>query len=232
MLIDDLVTRGTKEPYRLFTSRAEYRLLLREDNADARLCEIGHQIGLLPEAPYRAYLAKQQEIDNGIKLLETISVRPSPAIDAALGRIGSTGLKQKSALADLLRRPEIAIGQLAALVEGDQHTQIDTLGRSRFCEEIQLRVKYSGYIERQSEQVNRFRKLESTGLPENLDYSTLSGLSNEVVEKLSNVRPVSLGQASRISGITPAAISVLQVHLRKIKLQNKKSAAGTAGPMD
>jgi tRNA uridine 5-carboxymethylaminomethyl modification enzyme len=232
VLIDDLVTRGTKEPYRLFTSRAEYRLLLREDNADARLCEIGRQIGLLPEAPYRAYLAKQQEIDNGIKLLETISVRPSPAIDLALGRIGSTGLKQKSALADLLRRPEISIGQLAGLVEGDQHTQIDTLGRSRFCEEIQLRVKYSGYIERQSEQVNRFRKLESTGLPENLDYSTLSGLSNEVVEKLSNVRPVSLGQASRISGITPAAISVLQVHLRKIKLQNNKSAAGTAGPMD
>jgi tRNA uridine 5-carboxymethylaminomethyl modification enzyme len=232
VLIDDLVTRGTKEPYRLFTSRAEYRLLLREDNADARLCEIGRQIGLLPEAPYRAYLAKQQEIDNGIKLLETISVRPSPAIDVALGRIGSTGLKQKSALADLLRRPEISIGQLAGLVEGDQHTQIDTLGRSRFCEEIQLRVKYSGYIERQSEQVNRFRKLESTGLPENLDYSTLSGLSNEVVEKLSNVRPVSLGQASRISGITPAAISVLQVHLRKIKLQNNKSAAGTAGLMD
>jgi tRNA uridine 5-carboxymethylaminomethyl modification enzyme len=232
VLIDDLVTRGTKEPYRLFTSRAEYRLLLREDNADARLCGIGRQIGLLPEASHRAFLDKQQQIDNGIKLLETISIRPSPAINEALGRIGSTGLKQKSALADLLRRPEIAIGQLAGLVTGDHHEQIETLGRSRFCDEIQLRVKYSGYIERQSEQVSRFRKLESASLPEDLDYSALSGLSNEVVEKLSNVRPLSLGQASRISGVTPAAISILQVHLRKIKLQNKKTAAGTAGPKD
>jgi tRNA uridine 5-carboxymethylaminomethyl modification enzyme len=219
VLIDDLVTRGTQEPYRLFTSRAEYRLLLREDNADARLSEIGNKIGLLPKSQYDFFVAKQQHIERGIRILETTWLKPSADIDATLHRLGSTGLKQKSSLADLLRRPELKIGNLADLCTCEQRPPVEELNGSRFREEIQLRVKYKGYIERQTEQVSRFKKLESTRIPQELDYSTLSGLSNEVVEKLSRVKPLSLGQASRISGITPAAISILQIHLRKHRFQ-------------
>lgn len=216
----------------MFTSRAEYRLLLREDNADSRLCEIGHRIGLLPDERYRAYQKKQAEIDHAMHLLERVFIRPSAAVDGALLRIGSSGLKQRVALADLLRRPEISMASLAALVDDEQRPEVEALGRSSFSEEIQLRVKYSGYIDRQNDQVSRFRKLESTRLPEDLDYSTLSGLSNEVVEKLSTVKPLSLGQASRISGVTPAAISILQVHLRKLKLQNRQPTPVNAGQKD
>lgn len=229
VLIDDLITRGTKEPYRLFTSRAEYRLLLREDNADARLSEIGRKIGLLPEEQYEFFVAKQNEIEAGIGLLETTWLKPSAAIDGILGSFGSTGLKQKSSLADLLRRPELNITNLAELCSGDQRQPTEELSSSRFSEEIQLRVKYKGYIERQTEQVSRFKKLESTRIPSELDYTTLSGLSNEVVEKLSRVRPLSLGQASRISGITPAAISILQVHLRKHRSKTGSGTPGKAG---
>ena len=224
VLIDDLVTRGTKEPYRLFTSRAEYRLLLREDNADTRLCEHGHRIKLLPEEQYRKFLVKQAEIDNGISLLESVSIRPSKAINTLLESIGSTALKQKSRLADLLRRPEIRITHLAHLPLEESSEAVAALNDSRFKEEIQLRVKYSGYINRQNEQVARFHKMEKLKLPQDLDYTSLSGLSNEVVEKLSSVRPLSLGQASRISGVTPAALSILQVHLRKLKGSADKSA--------
>ena len=229
VLIDDLITRGTKEPYRLFTSRAEYRLLLREDNADTRLSERGHKIGLLRSEQYDFFVAKQEEIDTGIKILETTWLKPSADIDATLGSLASTGLKQKSSLADLLRRPELRIGDLSKLCSGDQQTRIEELSNSRFSEEIQLRVKYKGYIERQSEQVSRFKKLESTRIPPDMDYTALSGLSNEVVEKLSRVKPLSLGQASRISGITPAAISILQIHLRKHRSKTGASSAGAAG---
>jgi tRNA uridine 5-carboxymethylaminomethyl modification enzyme len=226
VLIDDLVTRGTKEPYRLFTSRAEYRLLLREDNADSRLCEHGHRIGLLPEGRYQAFLTKQREIDDGISLLESVSIRPSDGLNRILESFGSTELKQKVRLADLLRRPEITISHLAKLPLEDNISPLTDLDNSRVREEIQLRVKYSGYINRQKEQVARFRKMEKLSLPQDLDYSALSGLSNEVVEKLSSVRPLSLGQASRISGVTPAALSILQVHLRKLK----GSASSRSGP--
>jgi len=215
VLIDDLITRGTKEPYRLFTSRAEYRLLLREDNADDRLFEIGYRIGLLPKKQYEFFISKQRDIRNGIEILENIWLKPATETDLKLKRFNSTGLKQKSSLADLLRRPELTIDHLPQLVEEENGQIVEDLSRSRFSQEIQLRVKYKGYIERQTEQVARFKKLESTRIPTDIDYSSLSGLSNEVVEKLSKVKPLSLGQASRISGITPAAISILQVHLRK-----------------
>ena len=229
VLIDDLITRGTKEPYRLFTSRAEYRLLLREDNADARLSEIGHKIGLLPKSQYDFFVAKQREIERGIEILETTLLKPTADINKTLLRLESTGLKQKSSLADLLRRPELKIANLAELCSSEQRQPVEELNGSRFSEEIQLRVKYKGYIERQTEQVSRFKKLESTRIPAELDYSTLSGLSNEVVEKLSRVKPLSLGQASRISGITPAAISILQVHLRKHRSQGSHSPPVAAG---
>jgi len=223
VLIDDLVTCGTKEPYRLFTSRAEYRLLLREDNADSRLSRIGSDIGLLSQEKYNAFLAKETAIENGLALLESISIRPSLEINEAFTRLVSTPLKQKSTLADILRRPEIKIDHLADLPMPEELSQAVTeLSRSTVREEVQLQVKFNGYIQRQHEQVQRFRKMESVTLPADMEYKGLSGLSNEVVEKLSRVRPRSLGQASRISGITPAAISVLQVHLKKIKEQGKE----------
>ena len=220
VLIDDLVTCGTREPYRLFTSRAEYRLLLREDNADSRLSRIGYDIGLLSREKYDLFMTKETAIAKGLALLESITIRPSQTVNDALSLLDSVPLKQKSTLADILRRPELKIDHLAGLpLPEDLSGAVTELGRSDVKEEVQLLVKFDGYIQRQSEQVQRFKKMESAVLPAGMEYKGLSGLSNEVVEKLSRVRPLSLGQASRISGITPAAISVLQVHLKKLKEQ-------------
>lgn len=217
VLIDDLVTCGTKEPYRLFTSRAEYRLLLREDNADVRLTAIGYDIGLVKEPTYRHFQTKQNAVQKGKEALETIHVRPSPAMDVALTAMGSSGIKQKCSLADLLRRPELSIDSFTSLpLEESALEKLKELVDGGVQEEIELQVKFKGYLDRQEEQVARFKKMEAVILPEDIDYRTLSGLSNEVVEKLTKIRPLSLGQASRISGITPAAISVLQVHLKKM----------------
>ncbi|SDO45133.1 tRNA uridine-5-carboxymethylaminomethyl(34) synthesis enzyme MnmG [Desulforhopalus singaporensis] len=219
VLIDDLVTCGTKEPYRLFTSRAEYRLLLREDNADARLAQTGFDIGLVTEENHKRYVAKQDAITRGIQLLENIFLRPQQAVNEALAALQSTPLKQKASLADLLRRPEITMGCLPSLpIAPEELAAVEALEKSGARNEIVLQIKFKGYIDRQQEQVSRFKKMESVLLPKDIDYSSLSGLSNEVVEKLTRVQPVSLGQASRISGVTPAAISVLQVHLRKLKM--------------
>jgi len=220
VLIDDLVTLGTKEPYRLFTSRAEYRLLLREDNADLRLCQKGFDIGLLDQERYQSFMDKQAAIQDGLQLLNTATVRPTAEISDGLVALGSTPAKQKYFLADLLRRPEIDLAKLSQLpLPEELLSAVEDLAASSVCDEIQLEIKFQGYIERQREQVERFKKMEAVKLPEDLDYASMSGLSNEVVEKLSTIRPLSLGQASRISGITPAAISVLQVHLRRRKQQ-------------
>jgi len=216
VLIDDLVTRGTKEPYRLFTSRAEYRLLLREDNADSRLCRIGRDIGLLGDRDYTSFIAKQEAIDKGVSFLGGVHLKPSAAVSDALEEMGSARLKQKSTLADILRRPEMTIARLQKLpLDGDTVSRLQSIEQSNFGSEIQLQIKFKGYIDRQQEQVERFKKMEALILPEDMAYASMSGLSAEVVEKLSTVRPRSLGQASRISGITPAAISILQVHLRR-----------------
>lgn len=218
VLIDDLVTLGTKEPYRLFTSRAEYRLLLREDNADARLADVGHRIGLVKPDIHTRFSRKQQHIHAGIALLENIFLKPGSATNDALAAHGSSALRQRASFADLLRRPELSIDLLKTLVLPDDIAQqLQPLFDNPHKEEIELQVKFKGYLERQQEQVDRFKKIESVQIPADLDYRGLSGLSNEVVEKLSRIKPVSLGQASRISGVTPAAISVLQVHLRKIR---------------
>ncbi len=218
VLIDDLITLGTNEPYRLFTSRAEYRLLLREDNADIRLCDKGHEIGLLPPERHQDFLAKRKAIEAGRALLDKCTIKPTAAINEALENSGSVPIKQKISLAELLRRPEITLEKLTTLpLEAEDKAQIVALSTSPVAEEVQLQITFQGYIVRQEEQVQRFKKLEAMRLPEDLDYHTLAGLSNEVVEKLSAVRPLSLGQASRISGVTPAAISVLQVHLRRLK---------------
>jgi len=216
VLIDDLVTKGTREPYRLFTSRAEYRLLLREDNADQRLCEIGYRIGLVDQDTWRAYQEKKNLVERATVLLHTTRIRPTAGVNAALGELSSVPLKQTSSLADLLRRPEIKLAGLARLSRCAELVLDMDLEKLPFRDEIELQIKYDGYIQRQEEQVARFKKLERTLLPPGLEYKGLPGLSNEVVEKLKAVRPLSLGQASRISGLTPAAISVLQVHLKKL----------------
>ena len=225
VLIDDLVTCGTKEPYRLFTSRAEYRLLLREDNADTRLCPIGHDIGLLPDEDFAAFRNKQTALDNGVSLLEAIHIKPNQQTNTILTRQDTVELKQKCSLADLLRRPELQLSQLALLPmePPEMQQQVAALSTSAVSGEIQLQIKFQGYIKRQEEQVQRFKKMESMELPEDINYTALSGLSNEVIEKLSTVRPRSLGQASRISGITPAAISILQVHLKKLRHGSTKT---------
>ena len=209
VLIDDLVTRGTKEPYRLFTSRAEYRLLLREDNADLRLREQGRELGLVDDETYAGFLKKKEAIDAGLAWLQKNTIKPKPDVNDRLSAMGSTPLKNVMSLADLLRRPELDIADLGAIAG------IDNRVDQSVWQEVQLQIKYEGYIRRQGEQVARFRKLERVALPGDFVYAGLAGLSNEAVEKFTMIQPLNLGQASRIPGITPAAISVLQVHLKK-----------------
>ena len=210
VLIDDLVTKGTKEPYRLFTSRAEYRLLLREDNADLRLGEIGRGLGLVPDETYRLFTAKKQAIEETLTLFNTTIIRPKQELNDRLVALGSASLKTAVSAADLLRRPEMDLATVAHLLGLNLPRPGEEVSR-----EVELAIKYQGYIERQSEQVERFRRLESVLLPEALPYQSMSGLSREVVEKLTRIQPRTLGQAARISGLTPAAISILQVYLKK-----------------
>ena len=216
VLIDDLVTLGTKEPYRLFTSRAEYRLLLREDNADARLREIGYRIGLVDEPTWEAFQQKKQCIDNTVLQLQKTRIKPLATINAFLARHNSTAITQAVTLAELLRRPEIRLHHLYDLLQENDLPLVFTDETFVFRDEIELQLKYEGYIRRQEEQIARFKKLERIELPPDMVYKGLPGLSNEVVEKLTRVQPRSLGQASRISGVTPAALSVLQVHLKRL----------------
>lgn len=218
VLIDDLVTLGTKEPYRLFTSRAEYRLLLREDNADLRLREIGYRIGLVDGPTWQSYQQKASTITETLRALHALRIKPTPQINDFLSRHHSTPLTQAISLTELLRRPEITLTTLALLAQETDVIPPLNEQAMAYADEIELQIKYEGYIKRQEEQITRFRKLERMELPADLVYKGLPGLSNEVVEKLTKVQPRSLGQASRISGITPAALSVLQVHLKRLGL--------------
>lgn len=213
VLIDDLVTKGTDgEPYRMFTSRAEYRLLLREDNADLRLTETGYRIGLATQDGYRRMEEKKKKISDVIGLLESRRLSPTAETNHRLISFGSATLRSQITFAQLLRRPEITFFDLNCL--DPELAQVS----SALALQVEVEIKYQGYVQRQLEGVNRFQKMEQVRLPEDLDYSVISGLSREVREKLIRVRPRSLGQASRISGITPAALSLLAVHLKKRKL--------------
>ncbi len=209
VLIDDLVTKGTDEPYRMFPSRAEYRLLLREDNADLRLMPIGYRLGLIPEEQYRRFLAKKRLIEEILKRLSERRLRPTQGINDRLKAMGTAPLKTPVSLKELLRRPEVKLQDLAIF-----DPELEGLP-SEVAEEVTFQVKYEGYIQRQQEQVEKFRRLEEVTIPEDFDYQGIPGLSNEVREKLSRIRPRSLGQASRIPGVTPAAIMILQVYLKK-----------------
>jgi len=213
VLIDDLVTKGTNEPYRMFTSRAEYRLLLREDNADLRLMQIGYRLGLISEDQYRQLLEKKKIIEETLKRLSGIKIKPTSSVNDVLKKIGTSPIHTPITLKELLRRPEVDFYDLKAFDEA-----LEGLPKAA-AEEVSFQVKYEGYIKRQQEQVERFKKLEGVRLPRDMDYYKIPGLSNEVKEKLSNIRPISLGQATRISGITPAAIFILQVYLKKRALR-------------
>lgn len=211
VLVDDLVTLGTNEPYRMFTSRAEHRLLLREDNADLRLCEKGYDRGLLPRDLYERCRRKKLQIDRLLHMLEGIRLTPERATNQRLQDLGLEPLRQPTDLKQLLRRPEVNLDRLGPFL-GVPLEAFDPAVR----EEVEIQVKYESYIQREMEEVERFSKLEHVAIPRDLDFRVLSGLSREVQEKLERVRPTSLGQASRISGITPAAMSCLLVHLKKI----------------
>jgi tRNA uridine 5-carboxymethylaminomethyl modification enzyme len=210
VMIDDLVTKGTHEPYRMFTSRAEYRLLLREDNADLRLREIGHQIGLVSDALYEKFRQKREGVERLLALLSDIRLNPKPDVNHTLEGLGLGSINQPATLKDLLKRPGAEFENIAKV--DSRILSFD----NEVAEQATILVKYDGYIRRQMEQVERVKHLEGTKIPEGFDYQAIPGLSNEVKEKLSNIRPISLGQASRISGITPPAISIIQIYLKKL----------------
>jgi tRNA uridine 5-carboxymethylaminomethyl modification enzyme len=209
VMIDDLVTKGTQEPYRMFTSRAEYRLLLREDNADLRLRELGHQIGLVSDAVYQKFEQKRKSVDELLALLSETRLNPKPEVKQTLRTLGLGAINQPVTLKDLLKRPETELEDIAQL--DSRILSFD----SEVAEQVTILAKYDGYMRRQVEQVERVKHLEGKTIPEGLDYQTIPGLSNEVKEKLSKIRPISLGQASRISGITPAAVTIIQIYLKK-----------------
>ncbi|MCT2196817.1 tRNA uridine-5-carboxymethylaminomethyl(34) synthesis enzyme MnmG [Paenibacillus sp. p3-SID1389] len=216
VLIDDLVTKGTNEPYRLLTSRAEYRLLLRHDNADLRLTPLGYEIGLISEERYARFLDKKQKVEQEIERLKTTKIRPAE-INPLLESIGSAPIQDGSNLLTILRRPEVTYAHIASIspseVELDEEMQ----------EQVEIQIKYAGYIEKQLIHVERLQKMEKKKIPENINYDDIQGLAIEARQKLSKIRPISIGQASRISGVTPADISILLVYLEHY---NRVTAAG------
>ncbi len=225
MLVDDLVTQGAREPYRMFTSRAEHRLLLREDNADLRLTPTGRALGLVDDERWALFEHKRAAAEAEVARLERSWIKAA-SVEAWATRVTGAPLPRDASALDLLRRPDVGYADLLAL--GDETLPDFAAGNplpalaaldDRLPEAVQLQVevraKYSGYIERQQQDIERARRNESLRLPEDLDYARLGGLSNEVKQKLTEARPATLGQASRVPGITPAAVSILLVHLKK-----------------
>ena len=211
MLIDDLVTKENHEPYRMMTSRAEYRLLLRQDNADLRLRAIGHEIGLVSDAEYEKVLKKERDIEEEIERLEHTNVGSTEEVQTFLESHGSTPLKSGASLAELIKRPELDYFMLTKLDKNRPELPEDTQ------EQVNINLKYEGYIRRQKQQVAQFKKLEKKKLDPDFDYSTVNSLRREAVQKLNLYKPASIGQASRISGVSPADISVLLVHLEQMR---------------
>ena len=211
VLIDDLVTKENHEPYRMMTSRAEYRLLLRQDNADLRLREIGHNIGLVSDEEYEHLLEKKAQIDAEIEHLEKATIGGTPKVQELLAKYESTPLKSGTTLAELIKRPELDYEKLAEVDENRPELAFDVQ------EQVNIEIKYEGYIKRQMQQVAQFKKLEGRKLPENFDYAQVNSLRKEAVQKLNKIQPSTIGQASRISGVSPADISVLMVYLERSK---------------
>lgn len=211
VMIDDLITSGTQEPYRMFTSRAEYRLMLREDNADQRLTPKGRELGLVDDRRWQAFSAKQEAVEKELSRLDAIKFSPEKTNQAVAEQVLGEPLAKVSTATDLLRRPNVDYDGLLTLL--GETSLLDT----KVTEQVVIRTKYAGYIHRQQNEIDRLQRHEDTALPEDINYKNVRGLSNEVREKLERSRPNSLGQASRISGVTPAAVSLLLVHLKREK---------------
>ena len=211
VLIDDIVTKGTNEPYRMMTSRAEYRLLLRQDNADLRLTKIGHDIGLISDERFKKFEAKKENIENEIKRLKNTIIKPEKKVNELLKKYGTSELSTGTKMSELLKRTELDYDKLAPIDEKRPKLDIQE------AKEAEIQIKYEGYIKMQEEQVEKFEKLERKILPENIDYEKINGISLEGRQKLNKLKPHSIGQASRISGVSPADISVLLVYLQMYK---------------
>ena len=217
VLIDDLVTKGTNEPYRMMTSRAEYRLLLRQDNADFRLTDIGYKVGLVTEDRYDKYLERKNNVETELDRVKSLQVTGKKEVNEYLISIGSSELKKPIKFYELIKRPEVDYFSLSAL-DPNRPVQSDDIG-----EQINIIAKYEGYITNQLEQVNKFRKFEKKLLDESIDYSEIRGLRIEAIQKLSSIKPISIGQASRISGVSPADISVLLIYLENKRKMNSNN---------
>ncbi|MDG9666503.1 tRNA uridine-5-carboxymethylaminomethyl(34) synthesis enzyme MnmG [Hahella sp. CR1] len=218
VLVDDLITMGTREPYRMFTSRAEYRLLLREDNADLRLTEKGRELGMIDDERWRVFCEKREAIAREQQRLKSIWIQPATEKARKAAELLETELTREYSLHDLLKRPEMTWEKLSLLDAEVATTPFEV------AEQLEIQVKYAGYIDRQQEEIERLRRNENMALPADLDYSGIQGLSNEIKQKLTEVRPETLAQASRIPGVTPAAVSLLLVHLKKRGSIQRKSA--------
>lgn len=212
VLIDDLVTKGTNEPYRLLTSRAEYRLLLRHDNADLRLTEVGKKIGLIPEDRYNRFLLKKEAIENEKTRLTSAIIKPTEKTQELIRSAGGSELKDGIKASDLLKRPEMNYDHIQQLVPAEETIDPDV------AEQVEIQVKYEGYIEKSLQQVEKVKKMENKKIPENIDYDAISSLANEARQKLKEVRPLSVAQAARISGVNPADVSILLVYIEQGKV--------------
>ncbi|MGH0514597.1 tRNA uridine-5-carboxymethylaminomethyl(34) synthesis enzyme MnmG [Bacillus cereus] len=212
VLIDDLVTKGTNEPYRLLTSRAEYRLLLRHDNADLRLTEVGREIGLIKEDRYERFTNKKLQIEQEKERLESIFIKPRPEVQELIRSIGGSELKDGIRASDLLRRPEVTYEHIHLLVPSEVALS------DEITEQVEIQTKYEGYIEKSLQQVERMKKMENKKIPVDIDYDAISSLASEARQKLKDVRPLSMGQASRISGVNPADVSILLIYIEQGKI--------------
>ena len=207
VLIDDLVTKGVNEPYRVLTSRAEYRLILRQDNADLRLTDMGHRIGLISDDRYRKFTEKKKMIDDEIERLQSAKITPTAGVNEILNRLDTAPINTPSTLAELIKRPELDYDKVKILDENRQPLPKDVI------EQVEISIAYEGYIKRQIAQVEQFKKMENKRIPTDLDYDGVYGLSFEGREKLKKLKPMSIGQASRISGVNPSDITVLMIYL-------------------
>jgi tRNA uridine 5-carboxymethylaminomethyl modification enzyme len=212
VLIDDLVTKGTNEPYRLLTSRAEYRLLLRHDNADLRLTEFGFNIGMIKEERYKRFLMKKEAVEMEKERLKSNFIKPTKEVQEVITASGGSELKDGIRASDLLKRPEMDYSHIQKLAPSDVELSEEV------TEQVEIQIKYEGYIEKSLQQVDRLKKMENKKIPENIDYDAISGLATEARQKLKQVHPLSVAQASRISGVNPADVSILLVYLEQGKI--------------
>jgi tRNA uridine 5-carboxymethylaminomethyl modification enzyme len=217
VLIDDLVTKGTNEPYRLLTSRAEYRLLLRHDNADLRLTEKGYELGMISEERYKSFEIKKAAIEQEKERLHAVIIKPTKEVQEIIRSVGGSELKDGIRAADLLKRPEMTYEHIQQMVPADHEVNPDV------SEQVEIQIKYEGYIEKSLQQVERHKKMEDKKIPENIDYDAISSLANEARQKLKEVRPLSVGQASRISGVNPADVSILLIYLEQGRIAKVSS---------